>query len=233
MRMIRYLKHEQIDKKRWDTCITTSAEDKVYALSWFLDVVSPGWQAIVEEENGMYITAMPLPGFHKMGFPYLGQPFHTHQLGIYTTAQSSADIRVQFLELTVKHYKFINGYRFNLSDTEALQALEGAYELTTRYTRYLDLNKPYPDLYRAYTRDRKMNLKRAQRAGLSMFESDDIEPLIQHFKTHIEHKVVGGVSEHTYHATGPISSDETEGCGTTYLYYCRRQGECWLSVFQV
>ncbi|MCX2742078.1 GNAT family N-acetyltransferase [Pontibacter anaerobius] len=196
--MIRFLSHEQIDKTKWDACITASADNMVYALSWFLDVVSAGWQAFVEEQEGTYVTVMPLPGILKMGFPYLSQPYHTHQLGVFTTARSSEGVREQMLERTLKHYKFIHSYRFNMSDTAHLEKLQDTYELVARYTRYLKLNKPYPELYKNYTRDRKMNLKRAKRANLSMFESDDIEPLIQHFKKHIEHKVVGGVSEHTY-----------------------------------
>ncbi|AKD02960.1 GNAT family N-acetyltransferase [Pontibacter korlensis] len=196
--MIQYLKHTQINKNKWDTCITASADNMVYALSWFLDVVAPEWQALVEEKEGNYVTVMPLPGIIKMGFPYLGQPFHTHQLGIFTTPQSSSGIRGKMLEMAVKRYKFIYNYRFNTGDTAHLEKLQDQYELVARYTRYLKLDKPYPELYKAYTRDRKMNLKRAKRANLRMFESDDIEPLIQHFKVHIEHKVVGGVSESTY-----------------------------------
>ncbi|WP_299761066.1 GNAT family N-acetyltransferase [uncultured Pontibacter sp.] len=196
--MIRYLRHEQIDKTKWDACITASADNMVYALSWFLDVVAPNWQALVEEQEGRYTTAMPLPGILKMGFPYLSQPYHTHQLGVFTTSQSSSSIQVKMLELIVERYKFVHNYRFNMNDTAQLEKLQSKYELVGRYTRYLKLNKPYPELYKAYTRDRKMNLKRAKRANLSMFESDDIEPLIQHFKIHIERKVVGGVAESTY-----------------------------------
>ncbi|GHA63372.1 GNAT family N-acetyltransferase [Pontibacter akesuensis] len=222
--MIRYLQHAQLDKAKWDACITASADDMVYALSWFLDVVSPGWQGLVEEEAGSYVTVMPLPGITKMGFPYLGQPFHTHQQGIFTTTQSSAGIREKFLELMVKRYKFIYNYRFNMSDTPHLEKLQDKYELVARYTRYLPLNKPYAELYKGYTRDRKMNLKRAQRANLSLFESDDIEPLIQHFKIHIEHKVVGGVSEHTYQLLRDLFA-VLKAKGAAQLIYTTAGGE--------
>ncbi|TPE42664.1 GNAT family N-acetyltransferase [Pontibacter mangrovi] len=196
--MIKYLRHEEIDKHTWDACIAASENNMVCALSWFLDVVSPGWQAYVEEQGGAYATVMPLPGTLKMGFPYLSQPLHAQMLGIFTTVRSSPAVREQMLELTIKRFKFINGYRFNAGDTPCLEKLQNTYDLVPRYTRLLALSKPYPELYKGYTRDRTMNLKRAQRANLRMFESDDIEPLIEHFKKHIAHKVVGGVSEVAY-----------------------------------
>ncbi|WP_266203788.1 GNAT family N-acetyltransferase [Pontibacter kalidii] len=222
--MIRYLRHEQIDKTKWDACITASADNMVYALSWFLDVVAPGWQAFIEEQEGAYVTVMPLPGTLKMSFPYLSQPYHTHQLGVFTTARSREGVREQMLELTIKRYKFIHSYRFNRSDTACLEQLQDKYELVGRYTRYLKLDKPYPELYKAYTRDRKMNLKRARRANLRMFESDDIEPLIQHFKKHIEHKVVGGVSEHTYQLLRDLYQVMKER-GVAQLIYTTAGGE--------
>lgn len=222
--MITYLRHEQINKTKWDACITASADNMVYALSWFLDVVAPGWQAFVEEREEAYVTVMPLPGILKMGFPYLSQPYHTHQLGVFTTARSSHNVREQMLELTTKRYKFIHSYRFNMSDTTSLEQLQDKYELVARYTRYLKLNKPYKELYKNYTRDRKMNLKRAQRANLRMFGSDDIEPLIQHFKKHIEHKVVGGVSEYTYQMLRDLYRVMQER-GVAQLIYTTSGGE--------
>lgn len=222
--MIRYLRHEQIDKTKWDACITASADNMVYALSWFLDVVAPGWQALVEEQAGEYVTVMPLPGTQKMGFPYLSQPYHTHQLGIFTTGQSCPGVREKMLELATGRYKFIHSYRFNKSDTASLEQLQEKYDLVARYTRYLKLDKPYPELYKNYTRDRKMNLKRAQRANLSMFESDDIEPLIEHFKKHIEHKVVGGVAESTYQMLRDLFRVMQER-GVAQLIYTTSGGE--------
>lgn len=222
--MITYLKHEQLDKAKWDACIMASADNMVYALSWFLDVVAPAWQGLVEELDGAYATVMPLPGTTKMSFPYLSQPYHTHQLGVFTTAQSSSGIRGKMLELAVKRFRFIHNYRFNMSDTAYLEKLQGKYELIGRYTRYLILDKPYERLYKSYTRDRKMNLKRAKRANLNMFESDDIEPLIQHFKIHIEHKVVGGVAESTYQMLRELFKVMQEK-GVAQLIYTTAGGE--------
>ena len=70
--MIRYLTHNQIDTRRWDECIAQSPNGLVYAWSWYLDVVHPSWEALVEDD---YETVMPLTGNKKFGVNYLFQPF--------------------------------------------------------------------------------------------------------------------------------------------------------------
>ncbi|TXK52804.1 GNAT family N-acetyltransferase [Pontibacter qinzhouensis] len=197
--MIRYLRHHQLDKAQWDACIEASEEGVLCALSWYLDIVSPGWHALVEEENGRYLTVMPLPGSSKMGFSRLGPSYYCQQLGIMSVKPGGADaVAAAFLAETTRHFRFIHNYKFVTENTQALLQLRPQYQLQPRHTRYLLLDKPYAELYRGYNRDRKMNLKRAKRAGLVIAESEDIEPMISFFKEHVEHKVVGGVAEPTY-----------------------------------
>ena len=46
--MIQYLEHNQIDKKKWDATVEECGN--IYAYSWYLDIVHPGWEALVEED---------------------------------------------------------------------------------------------------------------------------------------------------------------------------------------
>ncbi|NLA25489.1 MAG: hypothetical protein GX879_11040, partial [Bacteroidales bacterium] len=61
---IRYIKHENIDKKLWDNCINSSQFPMIYASSDFLDIVSPNWAGIV---LGNYETVMPVTFRKKLG----------------------------------------------------------------------------------------------------------------------------------------------------------------------
>ena len=65
--MIHYLKHHRIDKARWDRCISKAVNSRVYACSWYLDLVCPGWEALVEED---YTSVFPLTSRWK-GIYYL------------------------------------------------------------------------------------------------------------------------------------------------------------------
>ena len=46
--MIKYLTHNNIDKTRWDECIRRSFNGNIYAWSWYLDIVHPQWEALIE-----------------------------------------------------------------------------------------------------------------------------------------------------------------------------------------
>ena len=58
--MIKHLTHNMIDKRRWDDCIAKSFNGSVYAWSWYLDIVHPNWEALIEND---YERVMPLT-FH-------------------------------------------------------------------------------------------------------------------------------------------------------------------------
>ncbi|MFN8438700.1 MAG: hypothetical protein U0V72_13880 [Cytophagales bacterium] len=76
------LKNKDIDKQRWDACVNSSKEAHIYALSWYLDVVCPTWQALV---FGDYEAVFPICKKYKWGIvPVILAPFLTKDFGIYT-----------------------------------------------------------------------------------------------------------------------------------------------------
>ena len=63
--MIQYLIHNQINQTKWDATIAECGN--IYAYSWYLDIVHPGWDALVEDD---YQSVMPLTGGKKFGVDY-------------------------------------------------------------------------------------------------------------------------------------------------------------------
>jgi hypothetical protein len=55
---ISHFRHHKIDKSIYDECILESLQGTVYAMSWYLDTVSPGWELLATED---YKTVMPIP----------------------------------------------------------------------------------------------------------------------------------------------------------------------------
>ena len=78
--MIRYISHTEIDREKWDDCISHSVFETLYPYSWYLDVVSPGWYALVRND---YEMVMPLTWKRKYGIRMLMQPLLTQQLGVF------------------------------------------------------------------------------------------------------------------------------------------------------
>ena len=56
--MISFLKHGDIDRKKWDHCVMNSRQGLVYSLSWYLDLVAPGWTGLVEDDYKSVIDDM-------------------------------------------------------------------------------------------------------------------------------------------------------------------------------
>jgi len=48
--MIAYLKNDEIDRSRWDDCLAEIPGIRPYAYSWYLDIMSPGWEALVDDD---------------------------------------------------------------------------------------------------------------------------------------------------------------------------------------
>ena len=82
-RLIRYFKHTELERDKWDRCIAGAVFESLYPYSWYLDLVSPGWGGLVK---GDYESVMPLTGFRKYGFHMLLQPILAQQLGVFSKA---------------------------------------------------------------------------------------------------------------------------------------------------
>lgn len=195
--MLRYLTNHQIDYSKWDACIEASGQRLVYALSWYLDVVSPGWAGLVEEQHGQYVAVMPLPLSRRFGISYVQQPLFCQQLGFFAVtdaAQPSA-----FLARLQQQFALISKYSFNTANFLSFELEEIRHLRVYRHqTHHLDLTPDYETIYRQYTRVGKNNLKRSLEAGLQIKESNDINPLIALFKNNAASRIRGGVSDAAY-----------------------------------
>ena len=70
--MIKFVTHNEIDKRRWDECIANAINGNIYVWSWYLDIIHPRWDALID---GDYERVMPIAGKQKIGISYLFQPF--------------------------------------------------------------------------------------------------------------------------------------------------------------
>ncbi|MFW5850842.1 MAG: GNAT family N-acetyltransferase [Bacteroidota bacterium] len=99
--MIQLLPHNTIDKLKWDACVANSVHAEVYAYSWYLDAVSPGWSALVKND---YEYIMPLPVKRVYGFTYIVQPPFCQKLGIFSHLPLSHEIISQFTKYCKRYF---------------------------------------------------------------------------------------------------------------------------------
>ena len=171
--MIRFLQHDMIDKSLWDDCINHAVNGNLYAFSWYLDIVSPDWCALVEND---YEKVLPLPVSSKAGFEYIMQPVFAQQLGLYYKSLSSEEKLKEFLYTIPPRFKYID---FNLNTSNKIDTLHKASEMTNLE---LDLISPYKDLISGYQNNLQRNLKKAAQNKLTVSKHVRPEEIISLFR---------------------------------------------------
>lgn len=149
-----HLRNSSIDRKLWDSCITQSYNQLVYAYSWYLDIVSPGWEALVTEN---YEFVMPLPVKTKYKISYLVQPILTQQLGVFSKHKIGEDIVEEF----IKKIPYFS-YEINLNECNFYSKALPQPNLT------LDLNRPYSQIASSYSKNTHRNIEKANKLNLKI-----------------------------------------------------------------
>jgi hypothetical protein len=131
--MIVYHKNNEIDREQWDNSIRNSRANKPYAYSWYLDIIAPGWQALVDDD---YDSVFPVPGFSRFGIKYIATPVFLQQLGAFSPDNHTSKAVTKFLDYMPDFYKFIDlciGQKIDVS----------GYKIFEKVNFELDLSKPY------------------------------------------------------------------------------------------
>lgn len=169
--MIRFIENENIDRNLWDAAVMQSTQPMAYAMSWYLDLVAPGWDGLIE---GNYKCVMPLIGGKKFGIHYLFQPPFCQQLGVYGKG-ISADTVKSFL-LAIPHK-----YRFaEIMLNESCPVNVPGVEMLANIT--LQLGCDIEKIRVGYNDNTRRNIRKAGQKGLSVHKGFDIETIISLFK---------------------------------------------------
>ena len=171
--MIRFLKHDMIDKSRWDDCISHAVNGNLYACSWYLDIVSPGWCALVEND---YEKVFPLPVDSKAGFRYIMQPWFTQQLGLFYQSVSSEEKLIDFINCIPSEYRYID---INLNTSNKINLPVHVSDMTNLE---LDLISEYNEIVPGYQNNLLRNLKKAAQNKLTVSKHVRPEEIISLFR---------------------------------------------------
>lgn len=212
--LVRHLRHTQIDWTAYDTCVEAAPNGLIYGLSWWLDVVSPGWEALVLAD---YRAVMPLPVKQRYGIRFVEHPLFCPMLGIFSREPLTRETADAFSEKLKSQFRLVT--RFCL-----LPSPVSGCAPPHRYTHLLDLSKPYESLRAGYSRDRLQNLTRAERAGWELRESTDIRPLLSWFREHHAARIAGGVAPEAYGLLEKLVA-ETQQRGLSTLWLAVKDGQ--------
>lgn len=180
--MIRYLQSNEIDRARWDHCLDRAVNSRIYGYSWYLDCVSPGWEALVQAD---YEAVMPLPARRKYFLFTLQQPFFTQQLGVFSSNQAVLKLGKEFLDAIPAKFRFID---LQLNEENSVE--ENDFEVMQRENHLLSLKADYAALRKGYNSQAKRNLKKADWAFL-LEKNLDTETVVEFYRRHKSEETKG------------------------------------------
>ena len=172
--MIRYRKHNEIDKVRWDECIRNAVNRRPYAFSWFLDIVSPGWDAL---EMNDYESVFPLPRKRKLGMRFLYQPFFAQQLGVFSQVHLTEQLVDEFLQSIPSRFSFVHIHMNSMNKVNAER-----YSVMPRLNHELDLIQDYDVIFRGYNQNTRRNIRKALEQDISIRRKVEPDELITLFR---------------------------------------------------
>jgi hypothetical protein len=186
--MIVYLKNYEINRERWDSCLAVIPGVKPYAWSWYLDIMAPGWEALIDDD---YDSLFPLPGFRKYGFNYITTPVFLQQLGAFTPDSDSRKKAAEFIALMPEFYRLVD---LNI----AQEGRAEGFRVTPRTNFELKLDQPYDNIWFSYMSDCRRNINIAHRYPQDIV--GDVKPheVISLFRNNIG-KRAGVIRETSYH----------------------------------
>ncbi len=165
-----YIKHKDINKEKWNRCIDISQNRIVYALSWYLDRISPNWDALIE---GDYESVMPIIHGRKYFINYIYNPFFTAKLGIFSEKKIDNSLVNNFFESVPEKFKLVsiklNSYvLFNVPN----------FKTQNNTTFELNLNIPYEEIAGNFSKNHKKNILKAYRSGITVKKETGSSKLI-------------------------------------------------------
>ena len=173
--MIQHIKRTHLDLQKYDACIENSIQSRIYAFSWYLDLVTDNWDVLVLDD---YKAVMPIPWRKKFGIKYVYPPFWLLELGVF-----SLDEKVDytsFFKILFTHFKSVET-RLN---TDNLIQKSSSF-LVDKRMQLISINEEYQAVFNSYRKDRRKDLRKANKADLIEKWDDNPDILIQLFRDNV------------------------------------------------
>ena len=169
--MINYVPYRDIDRVKYDDCVSHSKYSRIYAFSWYLDCVTERWDLIVEND---YETVMPLPRKTKYGISYVYTPSWVQQLGIFSSKKITEQTQNAFLKIASKKFLWID-YHLNSGCDDSLSSID------IKKNYLLSLRGGTEKIQDRYNKNRK-RISRKSFENVHLVKNGSIEIFIEEFK---------------------------------------------------
>lgn len=157
---IQILPASGIDQLKWDQCVARSENGLVYSRYDYLDTICDHWHGMVVND---YQGVMALPWRRKWGIRYFYEPAFTQQLGL----TGNIPVPAKILEACYSFARY-GDLLFNFGNG----SLAGTVTTKQKINLVIDLSAGYEKIYSAYKKDLQQNLRKSERANLSVLPGE-------------------------------------------------------------
>lgn len=179
-----HLKYKEIDFEKYDNCIKNAINSRVYAYSWYLDIVcNKDWELLILDD---YHIVMPLPFKRikkKIFKRMVEQPMFCQQLGVFFLSEITSNVFQLFL--TKLDNLNCHTYSFNAEN----YAFTKNNNYLERVNYELNLNIPYEEIQKKYSKNLKRNIKKGLKNELKITSVITISDFILLKNENTHHKI--------------------------------------------
>ena len=169
--MVHYVKREDLDIEKYNDRIENSIQSRIYAFSWYLDIVADNWDVLVLND---YEAVMPVPWKQKYFIKYVTQPFFCQQLGVFSKHEISNEVIRNFIKEIPNKF-----FRISLQ-LNAENSIDGE-RLVKKNNYVLALNKTSEVLIAGFSNNRKRDLKKAISSSLIIDEDISVKEFFKFY----------------------------------------------------
>lgn len=152
---LRLYKRNSINDQCWNECINESPQGLLFAYTWYLDITTKDWWAIILEDKGEYKWVMPFPISKKRGFYFIQMPLFTPELGYFSTLENPDFWVYDAIILIQKNVSYCIEYIGN-SDNKFPNSHNGE-DLT------IDLNEKYETTFSKFSKVKRKNSRQSKK----------------------------------------------------------------------
>lgn len=175
---IKYIKHEDIDKTKWNSCVHFATNGNVFGYKWFLDNTTQEWDGLVE---GDYESVMPLPfKYNWLKSKQLYQPSVLRELGVYSINALSPKRIEAFFDKIPADYKSM---QMRLNEQMKFPENQG-FRVKKLENYQLFLAQPYEELADKFDRELLLKLEEAEKIRLLPSNQLKPEKIAEFYKTY-------------------------------------------------
>ena len=177
--MIHYVKREDLEVEKYNDCIENAIQSRIYAFSWYLDIVADNWDVLVLND---YEAVMPVPFRRKFGINYVYPPLWMIELGVFSKYKNVRSD--DFILVLQTNFKFVE---LRLNTHNSVDKFKK--KSIKRYLQFLPLKDDYDTIFKKYNRNRKREIAKAKKFNLVENWNDNPQKLIQLFKENIANRL--------------------------------------------